>query len=470
MKNVSVIFTKEKKAPFALLSSEQNGLLQQQLNHSSVEMKKGFVEVLKQGESPMICVKIGEKAGKDGLQKIGGSVIKTVFGLGKKDGDFSVCIQMDTSVPSEDVFFIEKGLLLAKDAYRTLHEKQKHGTVVIEGVVSENVESIVAAMELTRDLISLPSNIMTPDVFEARAEEVAKNDKNISYSILRKKDLEKENMNMHIAVCAASPNEPRVTILDYCPKGAEKDEPIVLVGKGLMYDSGGLYAKPAPFMNEMYADMGGAATVIGIMSGLSALGIKKRVVGLCGVAENLIDGESYRNGDILTSRKGLTVEVAHTDAEGRLVLADVLSYAADTYKPSLLLDYATLTGACLMAVGENYTAVFSDSEELIAEFSAIGKEVNDKLWALPFDDDIKENVKSKVADLTNTATTLGRMLGASTAAAFISNFVPDTKKWMHFDIAGSAMRTVLRKDYDYQKLTGTGSMVHTTLVYLQKQS
>ncbi|MEA3304884.1 MAG: leucyl aminopeptidase family protein [Patescibacteria group bacterium] len=323
---------------------------------------------------------------------------------------------------------------------------------------------IVEAMQKARDLVSRPANILDTDALIDEIQSLG-NLPDTTVSIMRNDAIQQEKMNLLLAVNSGSKDQAAVGVVEYTPKGTESQDPIVLVGKGLIYDSGGLYMKPSGYMNEMHTDMGGAATVVGVMSVLSKIGIQKKVVGICGITENMVDANSFRNGDIITSRKGLTVEIGHTDAEGRLVLADCLSYACDTYKPAQIFDYATLTGACLVALGEMYSGVFSDSQDLIDTLIETGKETNDQIWPLPFDAAVKKAVKSKSADLTNTGN-LDRMMGSSTAAAFLANFVDDTEKWVHFDIAGTAARDKMRQSYDYQNLHGTGAGVHLTLEYL----
>jgi leucyl aminopeptidase len=288
----------------------------------------------------------------------------------------------------------------------------------------------------------------------------------VKITVLREKELKKENMNLFLAVNKASSSEAVMILIDYNPKKQKKVD-IALVGKGLMYDSGGYYPKPAPYMNEMYGDMAGSATVVSVMQILaSQKDLQKRVVGVVSLAENLIDANSYRNGDILTSRKGLTVEVTHTDAEGRLVLADTLSYVCDSFSPEILFDVATLTGSCLRSLGESYTGIISPHKDFIESFESLGETLNDRVHRLPFDPEIKSFVKSKKADLTNTEEKVGGMLGASTAGAFLSYFIDEKVKWAHFDIAGTALREKMRRSYDPQYLLGSGALVHTLAQFI----
>ena len=362
---------------------------------------------------------------------------------------------------------IEKGVLLASLAVEDgFKSKKTNHTLVVHGITQKDLHIITTAIHRARQLTSTPANLLTTEHLVNEIKQLTKISKDIKVKILRRKELEKENMGCFLGVASGTRHEPALAIIEYTPAGTGKDAPIALVGKGLIFDTGGYSIKPSDSMADMYGDMGGAATVIGIITALAQLKTKKRIVGICGICENLINEHAYKPGDILTSRKGLTVEVENTDAEGRLVLADCLNYAEDTFKPSLILDFATLTGACAYSLGELYTGIFTDNHELITTFTSIGQQTNDWVWPLPFDHIIKKGVDSPRADLTNTSTIKGA-LGASTAAAFLSKFVKDTKKWIHFDIAGTALRRKQRRAYDYKGYYGSGGMVHTAIAFIR---
>ena len=468
MKKIQIIFTQEKSFPYKKAPDTVNTILKNYASSKYIDVKKGFIKSVLPAKTLYIVAQIGTKElSNDKLQELGAKAAKQAIATVKKEEKGEIKVIFDASIKKNTQFFLEKGIHLAQSNSARFKSEQEQGTVAFTGLKDERLAAITAAMDVSRDLIAQPSNILTPDAFEDFVKQMVKKDKNLKIKVLKEKDLKKQGMNMHLAVNAGSENEARLICIEYTPKKS-KDAPLALVGKGLIYDCGGLYAKPYPHMNDMHGDMGGAATVVAIMSALSTLGIEQKVVGVCGLAENLIDAKSYRNGDILTSRKGLTVYVDHSDAEGRLVLGDALNYTEETYKPEMIFDFATLTGAVVAAVGEMYTGIFTDNKKLIDSFQKIGEEVNDKVWPLPFDDDIKDAVKDKRADLSNTGK-LSRILGASTAAAFLSNFVSDTKKWIHFDIAGTAHRDQMRKAYDLKGLMGTGSAVHLILEYLLKK-
>lgn len=449
-----------------VLPKELLELVKEADSQKRVSIKKGFLKEFFHAKKNFLVLKLENKpTNNDKTQEQGANIVNQARQSFKEEKNLELNFKFEKSIGDDTKFFLEKGIRLAKNAPLSFKEKKEFAVITLKGLKIAELEYICKAMNITRSLVSKPSNILGPDEVENYAKALVKDHPELSLKVLKDKELEKENMNMMLAVNRGSAKEAKLLIFEYNPEKL-KAAPTVLVGKGLMYDSGGYYQKPVPYMNEMYGDMAGTATVIGIMSALKDMGIKKRVIGVCAIAENLIDANSYRNGDILTSRKGLTVEVDHSDAEGRLVLADTLSYVSDHYKPELILDFATLTGACLAALGEMYTGIFSDNQNLIKKFQKIGTEVNDPVWPLPFDADCKEAVKAYKADLTNTAKKMDRVMGASTAAAFLSNFVENTKKWVHFDIAGTALRSMMRKSYDQKNLLGTGSMVHNILKFL----
>jgi leucyl aminopeptidase len=466
MKKIQILFTKAASLSNSKLPKEVISLLQKEINLKYIDTKKGFLKSYINGTKQYIIAHTMGNKSDDRLQAFGAKAAKLAISQSNKGEKAEVQLVFDKSIKEQEKLFLSKGLLMARQNDNAFKSEQKQGSVDFKGVEDKKLIAITDAIDIARDLTSRPSNILSPDAIEEYAKKLTKKNKSLKLKILTEKDLKKQKMNMHLAVNAGSPQEARMFIFEHNPKKS-KEAPLALIGKGLMYDSGGYYAKPYPHMGDMHGDMAGAASVIGIMSALSELGITKRVIGVCSIAENMIDAKAYRNGDILTSRKGKTVEVGHTDAEGRLVLADSLNYIEETYKPELMFDFATLTGATISAVGEMYTSIFSDNKKLIENFSKIGNEVNDKVWSLPFDDDVKEAVKGKIADLCNTSNLSG-MLGASTAAAFLSNFVSDTKKWVHFDIAGTAHRTKMKKDYDLKNLLGTGASVHLILEYLSR--
>jgi leucyl aminopeptidase len=237
-----------------------------------------------------------------------------------------------------------------------------------------------------------------------------------------------------LAVNKGSQEPPTFTILDYKPKGKSK-KVIALVGKGVTFDSGGISIKPSQGMDEMKSDMSGAACVIGTLEAVALLGLPIRVIGLIPATDNMPSGTAQTPGDVITTMSGITVEVGNTDAEGRLILADALTYAKKEYDPDVIIDLATLTGACIVALGYSVAGLFSNDDELAGEIFKSGQTTGEKVWRLPLWDEYDELIKSDVADVHNTG---GRGAGTITAAKFLEKFIDGHKHWAHIDIAGPA--------------------------------
>jgi leucyl aminopeptidase len=290
---------------------------------------------------------------------------------------------------------------------------------------------IAAAVNLGRDAVNEPPNVLTPEALAEAARRVAKAGK-LKITVLDEKGIAKAGMALHAAVGQGSANPPRFIHMTYTPKRAKQT--IVLVGKGLTFDSGGLCIKPAPGMGEMKSDMGGAAAVLGAMAAVAALKPDVEVHGIIGAAENMPDGNAYRPADVFTSLDGKTVEIINTDAEGRLVLADALAYARKL-EPDVMIDAATLTGACVVALGKTCSAFYTADERLAKRFDAAVAEAGEQFWRMPLLEELREQLQSDIADLKHTADRWG---GSISAALFLREFVGDIP-WIHCDIAGPAL-------------------------------
>ncbi|MEZ4230293.1 MAG: leucyl aminopeptidase [Polyangiaceae bacterium] len=305
---------------------------------------------------------------------------------------------------------------------------------------------------VARDAVNEPPNELTPERMAQIARDISKAGK-LKITVLDKAGIAKAGMKLHYAVGQGSSNEPRFIHMSYVPKRAKKK--IVFVGKGLTFDAGGLCIKPAPGMGEMKSDMGGAASVLGVMSAMAELSPNVEVHGIIGAAENMPDGAAYRPGDIFGSLDGKTVEIINTDAEGRLVLADALAYARKL-EPDLIVDAATLTGACMVALGKNCTGFYTDDDKLARSMDHAAKDAGENFWRMPLLPEIREQLKSDCADLKHTGERWG---GSISAALFLREFVGEVP-WVHCDIAGPAFsdapRGVLPKG-------GTGHPVLTFL-------
>jgi len=328
---------------------------------------------------------------------------------------------------------------------------------------------------LARDLVNTPAADMTPEAFARVAREVVASVGGLEIEVMEEADLEAAGMGLHLAVARGSDNGPRVVIIRH--RGGRGDGwDLALVGKGVTFDAGGYDLKPSPYMERMYGDMAGAAAVLAAMRTIGLMNVPLNVVGIMPLAENLVSGRAYKPGDILTSHKGLTVEVTNTDAEGRLLLADALSLACSDYHPRHVVDIATLTGAIVSALGQFVTGLFTyaatdaDNEAFARQVFAAGRATGEWVWRLPVDDDYKVQLSSDVADLENCDTDREAGAGSITAAVFLKEFIDfeSVQAWAHLDIAGTSMmkRRLIYNKCPYQPkegATGVGVRLLTRL-------
>ena len=295
--------------------------------------------------------------------------------------------------------------------------------------------AIAKGMKLAKDLGNLPGNICTPTYLAAQALALAKSHKSIKTTVLEEKDMQKLGMGSLLSVTRGSEQPAKLITLEY--HGADKKQkPIVLVGKGITFDSGGISLKPGAEMDEMKFDMCGAASVLGTLQAVAEMHLKLNVVGVIPSCENLPSGRATKPGDIVTSMSGQTIEILNTDAEGRLILCDALTYAGK-FKPDTVVDIATLTGACVIALGHVASGLFSNQESLAKDLLAAGDQAYDRAWQLPLWDDYQPLLDSNFADMQNIG---GRAGGTITAACFLSRFTRDYR-WAHLDIAGTAHKS-----------------------------
>jgi len=291
--------------------------------------------------------------------------------------------------------------------------------------------AIAAGMSLARDLGNLPSNICTPTYLAAEARRLAKAWK-LGVSILERRDMQRLGMGALLAVAKGSRQPPKLVVLRYSG-GGRGAKPVVLVGKGITFDTGGISLKPAAEMDEMKYDMSGAASVLGTLRAVAEMKLACNVIGIVPASENMPGGAATKPGDVVTTMSGQTVEILNTDAEGRLILCDALSYA-ERFKPQAVIDIATLTGACVIALGHVATGLFSNRDTLAEELLESGADAWDRAWRMPLWEDYQEQLKSPFADLANIG---GRPAGSVTAACFLSRFAGEYD-WAHLDIAGTA--------------------------------
>lgn len=305
------------------------------------------------------------------------------------------------------------------------------------GTIERNIaigHAIGEGMNLTRDLSNMPGNICTPTYLAKAAQTLAKKF-DITTTVLDEAKMKKLGMGALLSVSRGSREPARLIAMEY--SGGEKGQaPVVLVGKGLTFDAGGISLKPGAAMDEMKYDMCGGASVLGVMSALGELKLPLNVVGVVASSENLPDGAANKPGDVVTSMKGLTIEILNTDAEGRLLLCDALTYV-EKFKPAVVIDVATLTGACMVALGQQASGLFSNDDELADALLAAGDEAGDRAWRLPVWEEYQPQLKSNFADMANIG---GPFAGAVTAACFLKRFAEDYK-WAHLDIAGTAWKS-----------------------------
>ncbi len=297
---------------------------------------------------------------------------------------------------------------------------------------------LTEGVALARDLVNEPPNVLFPEEFAKRAKELT--ELGVEVEVLGEKEMTKLGMGALLAVGQGSKRDSQMVIMRWrgVKSGKDKDaasKPIAFIGKGVVFDTGGISIKPAAGMEDMKGDMGGAACVVGLMHALASRKAKVDVIGAIGIVENMPDGNAYRPGDIVKSMSGQTIEVINTDAEGRLVLADVLWYVQDRFKPAFMINLATLTGAIIVALGQDHAGLFSNNDALSAHLISAGQATGESVWRMPMGPSYDKLIDSKFADMKNTG---GRHGGSITAAQFIQRFVNGTP-WAHLDIAGTAM-------------------------------
>jgi leucyl aminopeptidase len=322
--------------------------------------------------------------------------------------------------------------------------------------LSARAKALADAVRTVRDLANAPCNILTPTTLADRAKEVC-GEIGIKCTVYGRREIERMKMGGLLAVNRGSVEEPRFVVMEYAPRKAKQH--VALVGKGITFDSGGISIKASEKMEEMKFDMCGAAAVIGIMEAAAKLEIPVKLTGIFAATDNLPSGSAYKPGEIITMMNGKTVEIVNTDAEGRMILGDALHYASQL-KPDHILDYATLTGACVVALGSEAAGLFSNNDELARMLIESGERTGDRVWRLPAWDEYKEQIRSEWADMKNSG---GRWGGAITAAVFLKEFV-DCPSWAHLDIAGTAYA---ESETPREARGSTAAGVRVTIDFLQ---
>lgn len=421
----------------------------------------------------LVGTKSSHPAGEEDWLKIGGTI------AAKAKGANAVTVLVapaeGETVSAKDVASLALGMLLrayAFDRYKTKKtgeddEKDKSDAPLTVTFAVDDPEAARAAFEaiepvaegvlMARDLVNEPANILTTTDYADRI--AALSEYGLEIEILDEDQMRALKMHALLGVAVGSPMPPRLCIMRW--NGGAKDEaPIAFVGKGVVFDTGGISIKPAAGMEDMKGDMGGSAAVVGLMRALAGRKAKVNVVGIVGLVENSVDGKAQRPGDIVTAMSGTTIEVLNTDAEGRLVLADALWYCQDRFKPQFMVNLATLTGAIIVALGHHHAGLFSNNDELADRLSAAGRATGEKVWRMPLAKEYDKLIEGKFADIKNIGG--GRAAGSITAAQFLQRFVNDVP-WAHLDVAGTAMGSP-SNEYNQSWASGFGVRLLNALV------
>ena len=376
--------------------------------------------------------------------RIGGAI----FGLVRNAHKAVVFLDVpDLDAGAEQVAELALGMVLRAYKFDTYKTRKKDNGDDDKGAVNVTIvtanaaaakrhfataEAVAGGVMLARDLVNAPPNDLGPVEFAKKASDLK--DLGVEVEILTEKEMKKLKMGALLGVAQGSVRPPRLAIMQW-KGGKARQKPIAFIGKGVVFDSGGISLKPGAGMEDMKGDMGGAAAVVGLMHALAARKAKANVIGIIGLVENMPDGNAQRPGDIVTSMSGQTIEIINTDAEGRLVLADALWYCQDRFKPQTMINLATLTGAVIVALGHHYAGLFSNDDDLSDKLMTAGEATRERVWRLPLGAEYDKMINSKFADMKNVG---GRWGGSITAGQFLQRFVNDTP-WAHLDIAGTAM-------------------------------
>jgi leucyl aminopeptidase len=437
------------------LDKKSGGAVKRAIAASRFTGRKGeFLELLappKLGNSRLLLAGLGEvsKLNTLDLENLGGSVYANLATGGETEVSIIVDdLKRARSEPSARAARYAYGALLRSyrfDKYRTKEKPEKKPSLKRLSVLVENpgaarkvmqdLTKVAEGVFFTRDLVSEPANVIYPESFAERTRSLTA--LGVKVQALGVATMRRQGMGALLGVGQGSVREPRLVVMQWNGAPAAKGQaakPIAIVGKGVTFDTGGISIKPAAGMEDMKWDMGGAGVVAGLMKALAGRKAKVNVVGVCGLAENMPDGNAQRPGDIVTSMSGQTIEVLNTDAEGRLVLADALWYTQQRFKPRAVIDLATLTGAIIVALGNEYAGVFSNDDKLAKILSDAGEATGEGVWRMPLGEEYDKLLDTPAADIKNIGG--GRAGGSITAAQFLQRFIKDGTAWAHIDIAG----------------------------------
>ncbi|MDP2902473.1 MAG: leucyl aminopeptidase [Methylovulum sp.] len=456
---VGVYQDQQLSASAARLNNSTQGLIGKVLNRGDISGKNGETVLLNTIPDSVIgrilLVGLGENKALTGKAYIK-ALASAVNSLKKPQIKFVVCCLSEIAVEGCGQQWKSRQIveIFSDAAYQYTHTKSDKGTesqlekigitapeteLVSAQIGLDQGKAIAGGISFTKLLADLPANICTPTYLAKQALGLGEKFAKLSISILEESDMETLGMGALLSVSRGSRQPAKLIAMDY--QGGEKNsKPIVLIGKGLTFDAGGISLKPGLGMDEMKYDMCGGAAVLGTLQAAAQMNLPLNIIGLIPSSENLPDGDANRPGDILTSMSGKTIEVLNTDAEGRLLLCDTLTYS-ERYNPDVVIDLATLTGACLVALGRIPSGLLGNDDELCDDLLAASETANDSLWRLPLWEEYQELLKSNFADMANIG---GKDAGTITAACFLSRFA-ENLRWAHLDIAGTAWRTGLTK-------------------------
>ena len=413
-----------------------------------------------------------KKISNDSLRYASGKIAQKARELGISE--FSIIVPKGIVKEIDALNQIVEGVKLSLYSFDKFKKKKTKKAPDLMLLVSKKDKTSKAIKEaeitadgaiFTKSIANLPPNECSPATLVSFAKSLASKNK-MKCSIFSKSELKKKGFGGISAVGQGSKNEPKLIVLEH-NKGKRNEKPIVIVGKAVTFDTGGISLKPSEKMDEMKFDKCGGCTVLGIMKAVSELRLPINLVGIVPSVENMPGGESYRPGDIVKLFSGKTTEILNTDAEGRLILADALAYGEKKYSPRAIIDFATLTGACIVALGTNVAGLVCNNERLATNLKNASERTTEEIWQLPLNDDYMDMIKSDVADMKNIG--IGRAAGTITAAAFLKNAVEKTP-WAHIDIAGVAWTQTATKEKPYNPKGATGFGVRLILDYLKNKN
>ena len=423
------------------ISLEQAGMVRAAAKAARFEGKAGqtFQTFVTEGDAVIQVILTGTGKGeRSDCEAAGGAVIAKLMTSGVKHLAINA-----SGLEQEQLARLLFGAKLRSwriDKYRTTMPENTKPTLETVTVLDTALESsqvwqdlsaVADGVALTRELVSEPANVIYPESFVARCEELQ--DMGVEFTVLGQEEMEKLGMGALLGVSQGSVRPPRMLAMRWDGTNGAQKKPLALVGKGVTFDTGGISLKPPAGMEDMKWDMGGAGAVAGTMKALAGRKAKAHVIGVCGLVENMPDGNAQRPGDVVTSMSGQTIEVINTDAEGRLVLCDALHWTQETFEPEVVVNLATLTGAIIISLGNEHAGCFSNDDDLSDKLLAAGKTAGDPLWRFPLTAAYDKQINSPIADMKNVG---GKGAGSITAAQFLKRFIKDGVKWAHLDIAG----------------------------------